>query len=369
MQQTTTQGIIARLLTKNLPFAFYRLPAEKQPVLLVSTCPAHEFPLGKLNEQKGFVAAPFLSYKSRSAFLIEPDLTAENPEEIQRLSAFLEPFPERKTRFYETHIPETEKTAYLKQAEKLIGVIRKGEVRKVVLSRIIEKPLPGHFGFDLFFDLLQKSYPGAFVYLFFLPGEGLWAGATPETFLSLHENRMEIMALAGTQKQPVQAWQEKEKEEQAFVVEFVEEQIKKLHIAGYEKDETETLYAGRLAHLCTRFRLPAQAAYKKAGVLASLLHPTPAVCGLPKERAWQLIHETEEHPRRHYTGFLGPWQVKDHSRLFVNLRCASFTAEKMTLYTGGGLTADSVPEKEWQETEDKAQTLLSVVEKMRNFAP
>ena len=369
MSQTTTKGIIGSLLTKNLPFAIYRLPGERYPILLVSTCPVREFSLGKLDGQKGFVAAPFESYKSRKAFLIEADLIAGNPEETERLAAFLRPFPRKKPRFYDNPVTVTRKATYLKQAEKLVRLMQKGEAGKVVLSRAIQRKLTAGFDFDRFFDRLQQDYPAAFTYLFSLPGEGLWAGATPETFLSLQAGFVETMALAGTQKQPVKAWQEKEKEEQAFVVGFVEEQIKKLGIEGYEKSETETLNAGQVAHLCTRFRLPAKAVGQKAGALASLLHPTPAVCGLPKEKAWQLIAETEGHRRGFYTGFIGPWQVRGHARLFVNLRCAAFSAEKMTLYTGGGLTAASVPEKEWQETEDKLQTLLSVVEKMRNFAP
>jgi isochorismate synthase len=364
-----TTKIIDRILSKNLPFAVYRLPAEKQPVVLVRTSPAREFPIEKLNEQKGFVAAPFESYKTRRAFLIEPDLVAVNQSEIARIAALLETLPDKESGFDDPDTPIIDKTTYLKQARTLIGQMQNGKIKKVVLSRTVEKTLPADFGFGRFFNLLQQAYPQAFVYLFSIPGQGVWAGATPETFLSKINDTIEIMALAGTQKQPVHTWQDKEIEEQAFVVDFVEAQLKKLKIAPYKKSRTQTLPAGPVAHLCTRFHIPEKVASRKIGPLAGLLHPTPAVCGLPKETAWQLIAETERHDRRFYTGFLGPWQVRGTSKLFVNLRCARFTRQKITLYTGGGLTAASVPQKEWQETEDKSQTLLSVVEKMRNFAP
>ncbi len=361
--------IIEQILTKNLPFAVYRLPGDNLPYYLAGTCPAYEFSLGTLDEQKGFVVAPFDSYKSRKAFLIEPDLTAHLPHEIERLRRLLKPFPEKKPFFCHEKNPVTGKQEYIKQIRALQQRMQEEQVQKVVLSRVVESPLPGNFDFDTFFRLLQESYPRAFVYLFYLPGQGLWAGATPETFLSRRADRVETMALAGTQKQPAGPWGEKEKEEQAFVEKFVEEQIQTLGISEYDKGAVETVKAGKVAHLCTRFGLPAQSLKGKTGRLAALLHPTPAVCGLPKESAWHLIAETEHHRRHFYTGFLGPWQTQNHDHLFVNLRCAAFTREKITLYTGGGITAASTPEKEWQETKDKSSTLLAVVEKMRNFAP
>ncbi len=365
--------IIQQLLARNLSFAAYRLPEGKFPSFVVNTCPPRRFSIGKLGSRRGFVIAPFDAYKSREAFLIEPELVAHGTEEIKRMAKLLEPFPVKGTFFSQTLQHPVNRETYLNQLTSLINKIRQREAQKVVLSRILQKELPAGFDFDLFFELLMQSYPRAFVYLFYLPGEGLWAGATPETLLSHQDGYVEIMALAGTQKKPAKEtpihWGEKEREEQAFVARFVEEQIGKLFTQPPEKEETQTLFAGPLAHLCTRFRIPEESLQEKTGALVSLLHPTPAVCGLPKERAWQLIAETENHHRRFYTGFLGPWFPGKTAKLFVNLRCAEFSGRKMTLYTGGGLTAASVPEKEWEETEDKAQTLLSVVEKMRNFAP
>ena len=365
--------IIRQLLAKNLAFAIYRLPHESTVSAVASRLPVKSFSVKNLDIQQGFVIAPFDAYKSRKAFLIKPELTAHNTGEMQQLTARLASFPDKPLPSSPTDQQPAGKKTYLKQAESLIKSLQQGEAQKVVLSRILQKELPAGFDFDLFFNLLQKGYPRAFVYVFHLPGQGLWAGATPETLLDRKENTAEIMALAGTQKRPQKeteiTWEQKEKEEQAFVSQFVETQMNRLFPGQFEKGEIQTLFAGPLAHLCTRFRIPAEALAGKTGMLVSLLHPTPAVCGLPKERAWQLIAETEDHHRRFYTGFLGPWFPGKTAKLFVNLRCTEFSGRKMTLYTGGGLTTASVPEKEWQETEDKAQTLLSVVEKMRNFAP
>ena len=91
------------------------------------------------------------------------------------------------------------------------------------------------------------------------------------------------------------------------------------------------------------------------------LHPTPAVCGLPKNLADDFIRLKEKHERKYYTGYLGPWKLNQQVDLFVNLRCMEVTDDEFILYAGGGITAHSIPEKEWEETNQKAATLLAVI--------
>src|SRR6202021_687877 len=96
--------------------------------------------------------------------------------------------------------------------------------------------------------------------------------------------------------------------------------------------------------------------------LVSELHPTPAVCGIPLNDATQFIKETEGYDRGYYTGFLGPCNMDGKTELYVNLRCAELFADCINLYVGGGITKDSIPENEWEETEMKSKTLLSALE-------
>ena len=100
---------------------------------------------------------------------------------------------------------------------------------------------------------------------------------------------------------------------------------------------------------------------EKAERLTKLFHPTPAVCGLPQEKAFQFIQNTELHNRSYYTGFLGPVWLHEKLDLYVNLRCMQVFENYLALHLGGGITKDSEPQKEWQETCDKAQTLLAVL--------
>ena len=118
--------------------------------------------------------------------------------------------------------------------------------------------------------------------------------------------------------------------------------------------------AGQVEHLCTPISLKVGSANGRLAEILSVLHPTPAVGGYPKELAMEWIRRVEPHERRYYGGYLGP-MFGEHVRLFVNLRCMEVDDSRLRLYVGGGLTDKSDPESEWKETEAKAQTLLSII--------
>jgi isochorismate synthase len=145
--------------------------------------------------------------------------------------------------------------------------------------------------------------------------------------------------------------------------------LKNYGINNFNQKGPETVAAGKIAHLRTVFQFPVSEIKNKIGKLVKELHPTPAVCGLPKEKAFDLILTTEKHKRRFYTGFLGPVNQNGNTDLFVNLRCAELGENTMNIYVGGGLTASSVAENEWEETIRKSQTLLAVAKKLQTFAP
>ena len=92
------------------------------------------------------------------------------------------------------------------------------------------------------------------------------------------------------------------------------------------------------------------------------LHPSPAVCGLPKREAFHFILHNESVPRRYYSGFQGLLGVGGMTHLYVSLRCMSIHPNHYRLYAGGGLLSDSDEESEWQETEAKLNTMRNVLE-------
>ena len=119
-------------------------------------------------------------------------------------------------------------------------------------------------------------------------------------------------------------------------------------------------YAGTLSHLKTDFHFSLRD-NNGLGDLLKVLHPTPAVCGLPKEEAYRFILENEGYDRRYYSGFIGWLDPNGRTDLYVNLRCMHIEDERLTLYAGGGLLASSELNDEWLETEKKLQTMKRLI--------
>ncbi len=139
--------------------------------------------------------------------------------------------------------------------------------------------------------------------------------------------------------------------------------FKKIRVREYLEEGPKTVVAGNLMHLRSDFSVDTKTInFPELGtVMLELLHPTSAVCGMPKMEALAFIQQYEGYDREFYSGYLGPVNVGNETHLFVNLRCMKIQNNVATLYAGGGITEDSEPEKEWQETEMKCQTMLSVL--------
>jgi len=272
------------------------------------------------------------------------------------------------------------KIEHLNLVSKGINAIEKRLLKKVVLSRKEVVNLSKTKAITLFNRLL-KSYKNAFVYCWYHPKIGLWLGATPETLVNVTANRFTTMALAGTQsfqgKENV-SWENKEKEEQELVTNYIVDSLK-TSVNNLTIGNTETVKAGDLLHIRTKVTGVINSNLK---ALVHTLHPTPAVCGVPKDSAKQFILKHENYSREFYTGFLGELNVKEKTtrnsnrrnvennayaaintvtNLFVNLRCMKLTDKTASVYVGGGITKDSNPEKEWEETVNKTQTMKKVL--------
>ncbi|WP_109300723.1 isochorismate synthase [Aquimarina sp. AU474] len=245
--------------------------------------------------------------------------------------------------------------------------IKTGQFRKVVLSRKEEIKTGKPIDLLILFQRLIATYPNAFVYLWYHPKIGIWLGATPETLLSSDGKQFFTMALAGTQLYDPNTeanWENKEVEEQEMVTEFI---LKELSLISKDirSSKAYTHRAGTLLHL--RTDINGDLDLEKPGLqnVLNTLHPTPAVCGLPKQEAKKFILSNEGYDRKFYTGFLGELNIttgqKTESNLFVNLRCMEVEPEVVNVYVGGGITKDSDPEKEWEETVRKTETMKKVL--------
>ncbi|GAB3510541.1 isochorismate synthase [Spirosoma knui] len=274
----------------------------------------------------------------------------------------------------------TAQAVYVRNVAEAVAAMQRGEFRKVVLSRTKRVAFTDAPNAVVFFDKLCERYPTAFVSAVSIPEKGqIWISATPERLVSVDaEGMFRTVSLAGTQsaanpdgtqKRAADAlWSQKEIEEQALVSRYIIECFKKIRLREYLEEGPKTIVAGNLMHLGTQFTVDIHGVrYPQLGtVMLRLLHPTSAVCGMPREAAFAFINQHETHDRELYSGFIGPVNMNAANEgsatdLFVHIRCMKLEGKQATLYAGAGLTEDSVPEREWQETEMKCQTLLSVL--------
>jgi isochorismate synthase len=230
---------------------------------------------------------------------------------------------------------------------------------KVVLSRITSKTITQSQQVG-YFDRLCEAYPNAFVYHFEDESLGTWVGASPEILLRRVKNHFFTMSLAGTQKiSENRKWTEKEQNEQLLVTDFICTELSAQNIETVEQMGPYDHVAGPVKHLRTDIGFDADPQFEKAFI--QHLHPTPAVCGLPRNMAAEAILLVEEHDRELYSGFIGLFEP-ENTHCYVNLRCGKIIDEVLYAFVGAGITAESDPELEWLETENKSKTLFDLIE-------
>ncbi|WP_394748614.1 chorismate-binding protein [Spongiimicrobium salis] len=353
---------------KELPFVLYRQPGADEVTLMVQqNSDVHNV---DTFDETGFVFAPFDD--KQPPILLHPD------------EVFKEKYENRKTKESSNSygLEETlqAKRKHMDLVQKAVAHIAKGDFKKVVLSRKIEIPCDKS-AIDLF-EALLHHYPQAFCYVWYHPKIGLWLGATPEVLTQIKNRRLTTMSLAGTKEfseGKVPQWGTKELEEQALVTSYISDALCNA-VSHLKVSDTESVRAGNLWHL--RTAISGTVIGNGIAPVIHALHPTPAICGLPKKDSKQFILENEGYQRGYYTGYLGELNFKErkdrsvsrrnqehkaygmiskNSQLFVNLRCMQLKNGKATIYVGGGITQASIAEKEWEETIAKSKTMLKII--------
>lgn len=355
-------------LEEELPFVLYRKPSE---VILNGVFQKDNQIHSVVDfSETGFVFSPF-DLNAKSILLKSDTVLKASIEHNYTLNQAKEKI---------SFLDETEKVGYLKLISKAIEVINEGELDKVVLSRKIE--VNAKMSPVSLFERVLDIYPKAFCYLWHHPNVGTWIGATPEILVKSRGTQFTTMSLAGTQSsteflKPI--WAKKELNEQQVVTDYILDALKD-EVVSIRASDIQSVEAGRLWHL--RTEISGVFAPNKFGDVLRALHPTPAVCGTPLKRAKKFIVENEYYDRSFYTGFLGELNftteltrnknrrnqensayrsIVKSSELFVNLRCMQIKNETISIYVGGGITSDSVPESEWNETVLKSDTMFRVL--------
>jgi isochorismate synthase len=360
---------INSVINSSLPFAFYFYPGEDEPELVVQqTGEEQRFrSVTDLKDTKGFVIAPFVISEATPLVVIRPDIHLKGSSAIASLEIRIPEKPSLEGAKGPV-LKDIPKQDYLLLLRNTIRKIRANAFEKAVISRTITTDIPqGRSVAQLVLDLKSKT-DNAFVYLIGTPETGIWMGATPETLLLRDKKKYQTVSLAGTMPRDTTnqyEWTAGMKREQEIVSEFIEAQLLSFKIGEYHRTGPFAETASNVIHLKTTFEFSVDNINGQFLALVDALYLSPAVCGSPKEKARAFILENETHRREYYSGFLGAWNMNNDLRLFVNIRCMKIVDDQAVLFVGGGITANSVPEKEWEETNHKAQMLLSLISEPR----
>ena len=418
-------------------FALYRLPHQEQVTLVAQTAgePMELPSFEALNGQSGFVVAPFSISSKCPLILIRPDVVTVSGLYTLCIPAVYNLYSGRIQSVYSRNTsciqPEYNRYTYSDDFQRFFAALEDGRFRKLVLSRCAEQPIekemltcscaeqpiekemltcscaeqpiekevltgrsaeqPVENEAPSPLSLFQKAcrmYPRLFVSLVYTPQSGLWLTATPEILLEGDGRQWRTIALAGTMKLKDDelrgegeslTWSTKNIQEQRYVATYLKDCLEPF-ASDIREEGPRTVRAANLVHLRSDFTFTLFN-YARVGTLLQALHPTPAVCGLPKDDAFRFILDNEHTPRQYYSGFMGPLNLPPSTHvlpststhvlpststhvlpptsthLYVSLRCMQITSTHYRMYAGGGLLKDSIEEQEWQETEAKLETM------------
>lgn len=200
-----------------------------------------------------------------------------------------------------------------------------------------------------------------------LSKEVTWISFTPEVLYKRIQSKIQSMALAGTKPRGQNERLDKELEselldskkernEHSYVADFIQEKLS-VFCESIDKEDTGIILKQKyVQHVLQKFN-----GVLKEGVtdkqLVSVLHPTPAVCGYPQQRAFEAIRRNESFDRGWYTGVLGVVSPLE-SEWVVGIRSALVRDNHLYVFAGAGIVEESIAAQEWQEIEYKMKPYL-----------
>ncbi|RPH94845.1 isochorismate synthase [candidate division KSB1 bacterium] len=264
-------------------------------------------------------------------------------------------------------IPRTQIGTWRQGIEIALRAMESGPLKKVVLSRTTSafSDQPFNIG-SILSELLKQDGCSVFA---LHRGDAVFLGASPERLFRLDGNTISTESLAGTRPRG-----QTDREDKKFAAalfesekELREHNIVRDFIASHLKDLCMVQHVGKPAvrklntmqHLYTPLTGTLRENVGMDDVLKAL-HPTPAVCGEPRDEASALIDRLEAVPRGFYTGVLG-WADAASAELTVAIRCALIRGQSATVFAGAGIVSGSDADAEWEETEDKMKPVLNAL--------
>ncbi len=265
----------------------------------------------------------------------------------------------------------TERSSWEDAVESSLEAIRRGTISKAVLARTLDVEADGPLDPGDVVECLWEVNRGSHVFLFEpVPGSAI-VGAAPETVATLRDGVFHATAVAGSIRRGSSPREQaelaarllasdKDRAEQRIALDAMIARLERVAHRIRTDPQPHVLTLARIQHLETEIRASVGA---EIGVLdlLGLLHPTPAVCGLPRDAALDFLAEEEPFQRGWYAGPVGWFDGEGNGVFAPALRTGVSTPRGWRLFAGAGIGEGSVPEMEWEETAIKFEPMLEAL--------
>ncbi|GAC1515959.1 MAG: anthranilate synthase component I [Gemmatimonadaceae bacterium] len=268
---------------------------------------------------------------------------------------------------------------FMADVERIREYIVAGDAFQVLLSRRIA--VPHDFAADDLYRALRALNPSPYMYHLSLDGIDI-VGSSPELLVRVADNTVTVRPIAGTRPRGATAAEdarltaelladEKERAEHVMLVDLGRNDVGRISEYG-SVQVTDLMVVERYSHV---LHLVSQVTGTLPGNTSAVdvfraTFPAGTMTGAPKVRAMQIIDELEPERRGPYAGAVGYISTGDRRMdLAITIRTCVIAGGVASVQTGAGIVHDSIPEREWEETENKARALLTAIGRVRGARP
>ncbi|MEJ5352291.1 MAG: isochorismate synthase [Melioribacteraceae bacterium] len=313
----------------------------------------------------------FIKYRNNYyfAFNFVNDFLNEQPEKVleEKLKNILNSSAKFDNKEYD-EINDTKINDWNIMVSAALSDIKSGDLEKVVLARIKKVSINEEINLIEIIKKLKTEFPECYVFAW-RNNNSVFFGATPELLGRISQNKFETDALAGSINRGINDEEDytlenkllndsKNIREHNAVLKFIVENLSRLsESVNYGKTKIKKLK--NIQHLWT----PINAKVRKDTSIISLIksiYPTPAICGLPKEKALKQIEKLEIFDRGLYAGILGWFNLEGNGEFAVGIRSALYKNSFLYAFAGCGIVEGSEIKSEFEETELKLKPILSL---------
>jgi menaquinone-specific isochorismate synthase len=270
--------------------------------------------------------------------------------------------------------------AWFNSVERVLSEIDAGRLEKAVLARIRDVSLPRRVELSDLLEVLRGENPEAHLFLFEMARDQVFFGAAPELLAEVRGGRFAATVVAGSMPRSPSGGESdsrlserllesaKDRREHLLTAEEMTASLAGRLREMRVEEEPRVLTLSRIHHLETTI----EGGVRDGEDILSLveaLHPTPAVCGRPREAAHACIREAERFDRGWYSGPVGWFDLAGEGTFVPALRTAIGGGARWRLFAGAGIVRGSLPGAEWDETTLKFQAALQALRSACGAAP